>query len=307
MSIVKSSMNNWLIFALSAPLLWAFTNVFDGALRRNFIKNDFALTWMSAAGRLPAVILLFLIAGINVPDAKSVLFMFIGGALWTLPMFFYYKAIEKEDPSRIALLLQLVPLFTLLIAFFALRERLTEPQIFAFVLLMTGGALAAFSKLKGIWRIGKSFFLMSLACFLWASSDVIFKKFEPAFSGFLNAFAIYFLGSFLVSFIIFAMPKRRSEILVHFFNLPMRAWLMILGTIFAGISGSLSFAYALTLGKASLTSVMMGIQPLFVLLLGLFMAIFIRGIRREDLHKETLILKGVSFFFIIAGLIFLQL
>jgi len=299
-------MNNWLFFALSAPLLWAFTNVFDGALRRNFIKNDFALTWMSAAGRLPAIILLFLIVGINVPDAKSILFMFIGGALWTLPMFFYYKAIEKEDPSRIALLLQLVPLFTLLIAFFALRERLTETQMFAFVLLLIGGALAAFIKLKGIWRIGKSFFLMSLACLLWASSDVIFKKFEPAFSGFLNAFAIYFLGSFLVSFIIFAMPKRRSEILRHFLNLPMRAWMMIAGTILGGICGSLSFAYALTLGKASLTSVMMGAQPLFVLLLGLFMAIFVKEIRREDVHIKILILKGLSFFFIIAGLIFLQ-
>ena len=147
---------------------------------------------------------------------------------------------------------------------------------------------------------------MSLACLLWASSDVIFKKFEPAFSGFLNAFAVYFLGSFLVSFIILTMPKRRSEILRHFSNLPMRAWLMIIGTIFGGICGSLSFAYALTLGKASLTSVMMGIQPLFVLLLGLFMALFIKEIRREDVGLNALLFKGLSFTLVIAGLILLQ-
>jgi len=298
-------MNNWLLFALLGPLLWAVTNVADGALRSHFIKNDIALTWMTAVTRLPIVILFFLIAGIHMPDLTTVLLMFSGGVLWTLPMYFYYKAIEKEDPSRIALLLQLVPLFTLLIAFFALSERLTGGQGAAFVFLIAGGIFASLKRFEGAWRISSAFLLIALACFFWASSDVIFKKFEPGFPDFLSAFAVYYMGGFLLSFFIFFIPRGYVTVLKRFTGLPLRAWFLIAATVTAGVCGSLSFAYALTLGKASLTAVMMGAQPLFVLGLGAILSLFIKEIRKEDMSGQALILKGVSFALILIGLMFL--
>ena len=300
-------MNNWLFFALLAPLLWASTNVVDGALRRHFIKNDLALTWMVAITRLPFVLLFFLIGGIEIPSISVILVMFLGGVLWTLPMLFYYKAIGKEDPSRIALLLQLVPLFTLVIAFFALNERLTDIQLIAFVLLIAGGSFAALKRLKGVWHFSSAFFLMTLACLFWASSDVIFKKFETFFSNFFTAFAVYFFGSFMVSFLVFLTPKVNKKVISYFSHLPLRAWVMIVLTVTAGVGGSMSFAYALTLGKASLTSVIIGVQPLFVLILGLILSSIVREIRKEDLSKQALLLKGISFVLILIGLMFLEL
>ena len=83
-------MNTWLLFALLAPLLWGLTNVIDGALRRHFVKSDWALTWMVAVTRLPFVILFFLIGGIEIPSIFVILVMFLGGVLWTFPMLFYY-------------------------------------------------------------------------------------------------------------------------------------------------------------------------------------------------------------------------
>ena len=299
-------MNTWLFFALLAPLLWGLTNVMDGALRRHFVKNDIALTWMMAFLRLPFVIAFFLAFGIEIPSTSVILFMFLAGLLWTFPFIFYYKAIESEDPSRVALLMQLVPLFTLLIAFFTIHETLTANQGIAFIFLIIGGAIAATKRLKGAWHLSKAFFLMVLATFLWANSDVLFKKFETDFSSFLTAFAIYFLGSFLVSVIMMSHPHGRKKILKHFAKLPVRAWLMIISAAVAGVGGSMTFAYALTLGKASLTSVIIGIQPLFVLGIGLLLAPFIREIRREDLSRKDLLLKSVSFFFILIGLILLQ-
>jgi drug/metabolite transporter (DMT)-like permease len=299
-------MNNWLFFALLAPFLWGMANVIDGALRRHFVRSDMALTWMMAFLRLPFVIAFFLAFGIEIPSISVILFMFLAGILWTFPFIFYYKAIEAEDPSRIALLLQLTPLFTLLIAFFAIQETLTANQGIAFILLVIGGAVAATKRLKGAWRLSKAFFLMVLATFLWASSDVLFKKFELSFSSFLTAFAIYFFGSFLVSAILMSYPHGRQKILKHFTKLPVRAWLMIVSTAVVGVGGSMTFAYALTLGKASLTSVIIGIQPLFVLGLGLLLAPFIREIRKEDLSKRALLLKGISFILILIGLVFLE-
>jgi len=299
-------MNSWLLFALLAPFLWGFTNVIDGALRRHFVKNDVALMWMMAFLRLPFVIIFFLVFGIEIPSTSVILFIFLAGVLWTFPFVFYYKAIELEDPSRIALMMQLVPFFTLLIAFFAIQETLTASQGIAFVFLITGGAIAAVKRLKGAWHLSKAFFLMALATFLWASSDVLFKKFELSFSSFFTAFGIYFFGSFLISAIMLYHPHSRQKILKHFTKLPARAWLMIVSTAVAGVAGSMTFAYALTLGKASLTSVLIGVQPLFVLGLGLLLAPFIHEIRKEDLSKQALLFKGISFALVIIGLIFLE-
>ena len=262
--------------------------------------------WMMAFLRLPFVIVFFLAFGIEIPSISVILFMFLAGVLWTFPFVFYYKAIEHEDPSRIALLMQLVPLFTLLIAFFAIQETLTAHQTIAFVFLITGGGIAAIKRLEGVWHFSKAFFLMLLATFLWASSDVLFKKFELSFSSFFTAFGIYFFGSFLISVIMLSHPHGRKKVLKHFTKLPLRGWLMIVSTAVAGVAGSITFAYALTLGKASLTSVMIGVQPLFVLGLGLVLAPFIREIRKEDLSKRALLVKGISFALILAGLVFLE-
>ena len=301
-------MNNWLIFALLPPILWGFTNVLDSALRKNFIKSDFALTWFVAFTRLPFVILFFLISGFYIPDITSVLLMLIGGILWTYPpMILYFKAMETEDASRISLLMQLVPVFTLLIAFFALGEVLTINQGLAFVILIIGGIFASLKKTEKNWHFSKAFLLIGIAGFLWATSDVLFKKLETVFPDFLSAFAFFFLGSFLASMFMLMHADGRSKVLNHFTILSKRGWIMIIATQTLGIIGSISFAYALTLGKASLTAVMIGIQPLFALGFGLILAQFIKEIHREDLSKKTLLLKGLSFVLIIVGLVVLEI
>jgi drug/metabolite transporter (DMT)-like permease len=306
MLIVKSFMNTWLFFALSGPFLWAFTNIFDGALRQNFIKNDIALTWIVAASRLPFVILLFLISDIRLPGISVNLWMILAGILWTLPLFFYYRAIKDEDPSRIALLIQLVPVFTLPIAYFTIGERLTSFQIFAFIILILAGIFASLKKMKGNWRLSKAFFLIACACLSWAASDVLFKKFAVFYPNYISAYAVDMFGGFLVCLPILFMPKNRKGVFKNLSGLPVKAWLLIFLSFMAGIIGGLFYNYALTIGKASLTAVMMGIQPLFVFILGLILAFRIKWILKEDTSRESLFAKIISFGLVMIGLVLLQ-
>ena len=299
-------MSSWLFFALSGPLLWAFTNVFDGALRRNFIRDDLSLTWLTAICRLPFVALFFLISGLSFPNAPVFFGMIIAGMLWTSPMFFYYKALKEDDPSRIALLLQLVPIFTLPIAFFVIGERLVGFQVLAFVSLIFAGIFASLKKMYGKWKLSRALFLMALSCFVWAISDVLFKKFAPFFPDYMSAFSVDFLGGFLICFFLFLMPKNKKKVLESLKGLSLKAWLIVFSSVSFGIAGGLSYNYALTLGKASLTSVLMGTQPLFVLIIGLFFA-HVSGFLKEDMRKSSLILKATSFVFLVIGLILLQI
>ncbi|MBI4994875.1 DMT family transporter [Candidatus Peregrinibacteria bacterium] len=142
-------MNTWLIFALLAPVFWGFSNVLDAAIRREFVKNDSAMTVFLAASRLPFIIAFFLIVGVKIPPIQAVIFMIIGGALWMFPFIFYYKALEFEEPSRVVLLMLTAPIFVLSISFFAINETLTIYQLLAFILIIVGGVFAAIKKLEG--------------------------------------------------------------------------------------------------------------------------------------------------------------
>lgn len=295
-------MNSWLLFSILGPLLWGCSNAIDSAVRRHFVKDNLTAMWFLAVSRIPLIILIFLIAGIRLPGAFPVFMMLIGGFLWLYPFILYYRAIEFEEPSRIALLMQIIPVFTTVIASFALRENLTAIQGIAFLILLLGGALASMKKLEGVWRLSKATWLILLASLMWAATDVLFKKYEPAFFGFWNAFLFYFLGGSLITFASLLTRTSRQRIFRNFHGLSARVWSLLWINQIIGIGGSLSFAYALTIGKASLTTVLIGTQPLFAFVAVLLLSRFIPEVEREDVGGKTLFLKGLSFLLMVFGI-----
>jgi len=295
----------WLILALSGPIFWGASNVLDSALRRHYVKSDWALAWLMAVGRLPFALFFLFLGGWNFPDWISVFWMLISGALWTLPFLFYFEALQTEDTSRVSIFLQMVPAFTLINAFFILDEKLTATQGIAFGLLLLAGLLASLKAFRGKWHLSLAFAWLTLSCLLWSLSDVLFKKFEPAFDNFNCAFAILLIGSFLVAALLSIHPKKRKESIDPLDRLPARAWIMACVDVSVSVLGTLLFNTALTLGKASLTSAMMGIQPLAAFLIGIGLTPFMKDISREDVGKRTLLLKLGAFVLMMAGLVVL--
>ena len=131
-------MNSWLLFALLTPVLWGFANVMDSAIRRNYVKNDFAMSWFLGITRIPFIIAFFAMDRFSLPSAPLAIGMLIAGVFWLAPFSFYYKALEFEETSRVVLLIQMIPVFVLLLGFFVIGERLTALQAAAFVFLLLG-------------------------------------------------------------------------------------------------------------------------------------------------------------------------
>ncbi len=298
----------WLLTATSVPLLWAVSNVLDAAIRRHFIKDDAGATWLMGLMDLPFLIFFLWLGGLEFPDFFTTIMIFIAGMSWVFPEMLYFKAIKNEDPSRIALLIQLVPLTTLIMAMFFLGERLSGFQFMAFLVLILGGTIAAFKKIKGIWYLSKAFGLIAVASLLWSFSDVFFKKYEVNFVSFEAAFSVYFLSSFIGSFLLFLYSNRkRKKVKLKLDRIPLRGWFMMSTTVVAGNVGALAFAYALTLKEASLTSVIMGVQPLAVIFFGFLFSKFMKEVKAEKLNKEAIFLKIIAFIFIMIGIALLQL
>jgi drug/metabolite transporter (DMT)-like permease len=296
----------WFFFALISPFLWAFTNVLDSAVRRNFIKNDYYMMWVSAFLRLPVILIIIAIYGLELPGFIPTIAMIFGGLLWTSMFIPYLRALNYEETSRVALFMQTIAIFTLLLGYLILGESLDPKQLIAFILILLGGTLAGVKQMQSKWHFSKAFWLILVASFFWSASDIIFKYFEADYASFINAFNLFLIGSFLTSIISLAIPSIRKEIKkVKTKEVPTKAWVIQVTSLIFAISGSMTFAYALTLGKVALTSVIIQTQPLFVLLIASTLAYIIPEIPKEDFSKKALLFKALSFATITFGLVVL--
>lgn len=300
-------MTFWLILSISAPLMWGMVNVVDKSMRGNFVKSDFALTWMCGVIRLPIIIAISAIIGFEIPGIEPFLFMLLTGVLWMAPFFLYFKALESEESTKIALLCSLTPVFTLVLSRLILNEQLLANQFFAFASLLLSGVLASIdTNTNGKIKISKAFWLLLCATFCWALSDVLFKKYEPFFEkGLFSAMNIDLLGGLIVAFFMLLIPKLKEKILTPLKNLNGKVWGMIAASYSLGIIGSIVFAYALTLGKASLTGVLLGIQPLFAFIFSIILSKFSTDFSKENTSKKAMLLKLSSFVLSIIGIVLL--
>lgn len=293
----------WLLFAVLAPLCWGFANPMDAAMRRSWIKNDLVLMSIFALVKLPVAIALMALFGQGIVLDASFVWMFIAGVIWMTAFVFYYKAMQLEEVSRVVLILQFQPIMILLLGMVMIGETLNVNQIVAFSLILFGSVLAAFKKKESKWHFSQAFILILIADVLWSVGDVMFKKYVGDFPNFWAAFSVDLLGSSLLGGVIFLIPKYRN--VFRNFKLPVKGWKLLCVSALFGTAGSLFFAYALTLGKAALTSVIVGLQPLFALISGLILHRFVSEIPRDSIKREDLLIKGASFILIFLGFIYL--
>ncbi|MEK7523545.1 MAG: hypothetical protein AAB588_00785, partial [Patescibacteria group bacterium] len=167
------------------------------------------------------------------------------------------------------------------------------------------GIMAGAKRLSGIWSVSKAFGLIALTSVGWSASDVLFKKYAVAFESYHSALIIYLLGSFLPALVALLFISIRRPLKKHLASISSRGWVMVGINLLVGIGGTIAFSYALTLGKASLTSVFLGIQPLFAFSWGLLLKKLLHEVDSEDLSTQTLALKGASLLLVILGLSFL--
>src|SRR3989338_3887502 len=300
-------MNSWLLFALLGPLCWGLGNVLDSVLLRKYVQSNTAMTWYLGVSRIPLIVVMILITGFAIPSLHAAWWMFFSGFIWIAAYLFYYRAMEYEDPSHIVLLMQSMPIFTLLIAVTFFNERLGVAQLIGFLLILIGGFLSSLKPAKERWHISKALPIMVIASFMWGLSDALYKYISQEFPTFWHAFSIFFLGGLFCSLLSPLIAKKDYHSILHYTrNLPRRAWIFLLSTLALNAIGMISFSYALTLGKASLSSVITEIQPLITFSFGILLAKVLYDISPEDTRPRALIMKGIAFCVILGGLFLLQ-
>lgn len=116
----------WIYLAIIAYFLWAITNIIDKVLISKYIKDYFSLTLMGLfIGSLLIFLYIIFTHGFFLIAWTTLLLALLSGLVRILAYVFYFKSLSYEEVSRVTILTQLVPVFTLIIAYFFINEVLT--------------------------------------------------------------------------------------------------------------------------------------------------------------------------------------
>lgn len=312
-------MFSFIFIALLGYFFLALTGVADKFLVSKIVRAPVAYAFYTAVtGPFSLLLLLF---GGTLLSFQNMIVALLAGTSFIVGIYFSYSAIGKTSVSRVVpIQAGLGPLFTLLLSYVILGERLTSVQTLAFFLLVLGAVLISFRKDdEGRWS-NDAFFHAALSALFFASTSVLTKytfihssdasnipippilSFVHISQSFITGLVWPSLGFLIPILPILAFAQNRRNI----FNAPKEAGVRNVALYYssraAGTIGGYLQKYAVFLGSVAVVNALQGMQFVFLLVLTTFFSIYYPKVLKERVDAETITLKVVAILVISFGL-----
>jgi len=295
---------SWLIVAISAYLILAIVYLVDKYLLAGPIPNPKVYVfYIGVLGILFLILAPFL--GFHIPEPSQIVLSLAAGAFFIYGLFWFFKALQLFEPSRIVPAVGgFLPFFTFLLIFIFSggKETLTPWEFVAFILLIAGSVLITYQKTKKITP--KSLQIAAIAAFLLAVYFVLMKHVyleQPFWSGF---FWIR-IGAFLMAIVFFLMSEVRSELLKTKTSLQKKTATIFLSNQAAGASANVLQNWAVALAPlacVAFINALQGIQHAFLLIFATLLSLKFPQILKEAISREVIFQKIIAILLIGGGL-----
>lgn len=298
---------NWFFFAIANPFLAAIDSLGEKLLVDKHVKDAIVIVFNEG--------LIFFLFGLSILLWHSLAYLsflqisalLLSGMLFLYYLIPYFKALSKEETSRVIPLFQFIPIFVLILSYIFLHETISGKQLIGFFIIFAGAFLLSAEKVDGkIFKPRKAFWYMLFSSFLYALTPILFK-FVVVNTDFWTAFFYQAMGAGLGALTLFFYTPYRKSFFTENLKLPSKTWVIMTGNQSITIIAELSASLAFSLAPVALVSVITGTQPLFTLIFAIIVSKFFPHILKEDITKGTLGLKFSSIFLIIAGLLLIYL
>jgi drug/metabolite transporter (DMT)-like permease len=296
---------SWFLIALCAPFLLACANHNDKLLLSRYLDDraigSIVVFSSLLSGVAIPVILLFQ------PEAREIGLaagsaLVMTGMSSVLATVLYLYALDLDEASFVTPLSQTAPVFAYVLGFFILDETITPAQGLGSLVIISGALLLSFELgRRGIRFKRKVVALMLGASVLSATNGVIFKLIALD-EGFWASLFWGFVGQVTGGFALFCcVGSYRSDFLGLFKQQKfLGIGLIALSRTLFGVSEAITL-YATLLAPVALVLVVGSFQPLFVLVLGILLTLFLPGLVKESLGRTKLLQKGAGVGLILIG------
>ncbi|EKD43832.1 MAG: hypothetical protein ACD_72C00100G0003 [uncultured bacterium] len=295
----------WILLALGSNFSWAIENVYTKAVIGSKIKNPYVFLILISV--LSILILPFVQSKyIVIPPGNGIWWLWLASFFYTVGGFPYVKAMEIEEVTRINILWNTIPLFSLVLAWFVIGDRISGMEFVAMLLLLAGAVVGSLKKSKSKFKLSLAFWLMMLACVMYAAYALVVRyisktiPFPTIFFWVVLFDAITILVSFVFRKIRYDFTQTIKSNSLVFFGL-------FLVVVMIGNLGIFLNQWALSLKAGALVYSFEGFQVLFVFFLALLIAKFSPIYIAESLDRKNLLLKLLAFVLIMGGLVILSL
>lgn len=290
---------SWFLIALIAPFLYALTNHIDKILLDKYFKEGGVGTMILFSSLLSVIALPFLFLAdrtvLNV-SGINILVLSVVGILHLLVVVFYLLALKIEEASVAVVFYQLVPVFGCILGYFILGEHLTHRQLIAMAMVILGTTIISFEiDSEDKFTLRRNTILpMLAAAFCWALGSVIFKAvaleenlwrslfWEHLMLMLVGIGIFVFMRSHRINFLSAIRSNSKAVVSLNVLNESLY------------ILGNIAFAFAFLLAPIGLVLLTESFQPIFVLLIGIFLTIYFPKISAEKIHAIHLWQKIIA-------------
>ncbi|MEK7059802.1 MAG: DMT family transporter [Patescibacteria group bacterium] len=293
---------SWFVLALIAPLVWAVVNLIDDHLLRSVYRSATIGAVLSGViGFLPALYI-YIFHQPQVAEPKLILSAVAAGMLTVLFYYFYFRTLQTDDPSVAIALNNLAPAIVPFLAFFLLSERLQPLQYAGIGIIVIASSLIGALDIKKL-KFAKSVWYALCGAICYAMVSILAKyAYEGASFG-----DIYFwiaVGFGVGGIIAFILLKEKNQLRQLISSKDKKLVTLLLGVELLNMAGELIQGAAINGGPVSIVRGLEGIQPLYVLTIGIVLARFLPNHfreRRDERFNKKIICMG----FMIVGLFML--
>lgn len=288
--------------AIGAYFLLAINGIIDKFLLSKVVRHPVAYTfYIGITGPLTWLLAPFGLKFLRLHDLPIAI---LGGASFVVASYFLYIATRRTSISRLLPIEGgFVPVFTLILAYLILGERLTQYQTIAFVFLVIGAVLISFKKDRAGWH-PSALLDAIIAAFLFALSFTL-TKYVFDKTNFVSGLIWTRLGFLLVSlsFLLFKRARR------YIFEAPKQAStgnkFLYYGARLSGGLAGLMQNYAIAVGSVIVVNAMQGTQYAMLLLMTVVLSKYYPKVLKEQISTGILAQKIAAIILITVGLVLL--
>ncbi len=288
----------YIFLAFLMPFCHALSCIIDSHLSNNIFKKIPSLVFYATISNILIIPFLFFFGTPTIPSLEILAILFIIALIEVCYQIPYYHALRNIDTSIVVALFSLGKIAVPVLAYFIVNEKLSLTQYFGFGIILLSTFLLNFDIKK--LKINIAFFLMLVVSVLLSLSSVLSKYSLQS----VDFVTVLFWGSLFatsISLSLLFLPQYRTDIVSSFPQYKKRIKLFLSNEILnqgGTLAGTIALAHLPVLAVKSIGSS----QSIFTLLLG-FVLYKIFGNRfKENLTRQEVIKKLISFSAIIIGI-----
>lgn len=294
----------WIIYTLFAAFLFAVGNFVDKYISQDktsgcwdFLFSYGLINWLFVFG-------FFLLFGIPNLDVYF-LWAFGGGLLVGVTGWFYVRALQIGEVSRLVILFQIIPLTSALLAWIFLGQTLGWQGLAAFCLVLIGSTIVLVDKKEEIHVLAPGAGAIVMFSILWGIVFVI-TDYAVQHMPFWDYVYIQTMGVAFLNILLLAFSRPRKEIVSSFAQKPIKYVYFCINNGF-DLLGKMSIVHALVItSSAGLVTVLLQTQSLFSLCLGVILTLLLPHFS-ENTGWQTIVQKLVGALVIFIGILVLVL